>query len=171
MHPVRGERCRTNHAGCARPFEEAFKRWRVSSMRPSSSGCCPSDYGLRRAEAGRNGGAEPPGRSIRSIVHGARARFRATSTRAATLRLRLLARHNFPRCRSWRVPAHSTVAAVKQLQRPRFLALSGFGPRSLSTTKGACRVCAMLSLGQRDSSTADTRLPTKSVESARLRRW
>src|SRR3974377_1090928 len=51
------------------------------------------------------------------------------------------------------------------LQRPRFLALAEFGPRSLVYHEGrAFRVVrALLSLGQRDSATAETRLPTKAV--------
>jgi ribosomal protein L37E len=51
------------------------------------------------------------------------------------------------------------------LQRPRFLALSEFGPRSLVYHEGrAYRVVrAMLSLSQRENATADSKLPTKSV--------
>jgi hypothetical protein len=75
--------------------------------------------------------------------------------------------YNFPR-----LPLMAYVPATLDgsgrqayLQRPRFLALSEFGPRSLVYHEGrAYRVVrAMLSLGQRDSATADTRLPTKSV--------
>ena len=55
------------------------------------------------------------------------------------------------------------------LQRPRFLALSEFGPRSLVYHEGrAFRVArALLSVGQRDSSTAEARLPTKAVRLCR----
>jgi hypothetical protein len=51
------------------------------------------------------------------------------------------------------------------LQRPRFLALSEFGPRSLVYHEGrAYRVVrAMLSLNHQTSATADVRLPTKTV--------
>lgn len=51
------------------------------------------------------------------------------------------------------------------LQRPRFLALSEFGPRSLVYHEGrAYRVVrAMLSLGNQENVTADTRLPVKTV--------
>ncbi len=51
------------------------------------------------------------------------------------------------------------------LQRPRFLALSEFGPRSLVYHEGrAYRVVrALLSLGQRDAATPEVQLPTKSV--------
>jgi len=51
------------------------------------------------------------------------------------------------------------------LQRPRFLALSEFGPRSLVYHEGrAYRVVrAMLQLGHQDSITADVRLPTLTV--------
>ncbi len=55
------------------------------------------------------------------------------------------------------------------LQRPRFLALSEFGPRSLVYHEGrAFRVArALLSLGQRDAATAEARLPTKTVRLCR----
>lgn len=75
--------------------------------------------------------------------------------------------YNFPR-----LPLMAYVPATmdgrgKQtyLQRPRFLALSEFGPRSLVYHEGrAYRVVrALLSLGQRDATTPDVRLPTKSV--------
>jgi hypothetical protein len=51
------------------------------------------------------------------------------------------------------------------LQRPRFLALAEFGPRSLVYHEGrAYRVVrAMLSLGRREAVTADTNLPVESV--------
>ena len=75
--------------------------------------------------------------------------------------------YNFPR-----LPLMAYVPATNDgrgrqtyLQRPRFLALSEFGPRSLVYHEGrAYRVVrALLSLGHRDSATPDTRLPTKSV--------
>jgi hypothetical protein len=75
--------------------------------------------------------------------------------------------YNFPR-----LPLMAYVPATNDgrgkqtyLQRPRFLALAEFGPRSLVYHEGrAYRVVrALLSLGRRDSATADTRLPTKSV--------
>ncbi len=75
--------------------------------------------------------------------------------------------YNFPR-----LPLMAYVPATNDgrgrqtyLQRPRFLALSEFGPRSLVYHEGrAYRVVrALLSLGHQDSATADTRLPTKSV--------
>jgi superfamily II DNA/RNA helicase len=51
------------------------------------------------------------------------------------------------------------------LQRPRFLALAEFGPRSLVYHEGrAYRVVrALLSLGHRESATPDVQLPTKAV--------
>jgi hypothetical protein len=75
--------------------------------------------------------------------------------------------YNFPR-----LPLMAYVPATNDgrgkqtyLQRPRFLALSEFGPRSLVYHEGrAYRVVrALLSLGHRDGATVDTRLPTKSV--------
>lgn len=75
--------------------------------------------------------------------------------------------YNFPR-----LPLMAYVPATNDgrgrqtyLQRPRFLALSEFGPRSLVYHEGrAYRVVrAMLSLNQQTSATADARLPTKTV--------
>ncbi len=75
--------------------------------------------------------------------------------------------YNFPR-----LPLMAYVPATNDgrgrqtyLQRPRFLALSEFGPRSLVYHEGrAYRVVrALLSLSHQGSATPDTRLPTKSV--------
>src|SRR5262249_54975636 len=75
--------------------------------------------------------------------------------------------YNFPR-----LPLMAYVPAATDgrggqtyLQRPRFLALSEFGPRSLVYHEGrAYRVVrALLSLEHPDAPTAETRLPTKSV--------
>lgn len=75
--------------------------------------------------------------------------------------------YNFPR-----LPLMAYVPATSDgrgrqtyLQRPRFLALSEFGPRSLVYHEGrAFRVVrALLSLGKRDHSTPDVQLPTTSV--------
>jgi superfamily II DNA/RNA helicase len=79
--------------------------------------------------------------------------------------------YNFPR-----LPLMAYVPATNDgrgrqtyLQRPRFLALSEFGPRSLVYHEGrAYRVVrALLSFGHRDSTTSDARLPTKSVRICR----
>ena len=75
--------------------------------------------------------------------------------------------YNFPR-----LPLMAYVPATNDglgrqtyLQRPRFLALAEFGPRSLVYHEGrAYRVVrAMLSLGRRDSASPNARLPTESV--------
>ncbi|AKQ68205.1 Helicase, C-terminal:Type III restriction enzyme [Myxococcus hansupus] len=75
--------------------------------------------------------------------------------------------YNFPRLPLMAYVPATTDGRGKQtyLQRPRFLALSEFGPRSLVYHEGrAYRVVrALLSLGQRDASTPDAQLPTKSV--------
>ncbi|MEZ4321154.1 MAG: DEAD/DEAH box helicase [Myxococcota bacterium] len=75
--------------------------------------------------------------------------------------------YNFPRLPLMAyVPATSDGRGKQTyLQRPRFLALSEFGPRSLVYHEGrAYRVVrALLSLGQRDVATPDVQLPTKSV--------
>jgi hypothetical protein len=75
--------------------------------------------------------------------------------------------YNFPR-----LPLLAYIPASRDgrgrqtyLQRPRFLALAEFGPRSLVYHEGrAYRVVrALLSLGHRESATADAQLPTKAV--------
>ncbi|MBI5500477.1 MAG: DEAD/DEAH box helicase [Deltaproteobacteria bacterium] len=75
--------------------------------------------------------------------------------------------YNFPRLPLMAFIPATTDGRGRQtfLQRPRFLALSEFGPRSLVYHEGrAYRVVrALLSLGYRDTATADTKLPTKSV--------
>jgi superfamily II DNA/RNA helicase len=76
--------------------------------------------------------------------------------------------YNFPRLPLMAyVPATSDGRGKQTyLQRPRFLALSEFGPNSLVYHEGrAYRVVrALLSLGQRDAATPDVQLPTKSVK-------
>lgn len=76
--------------------------------------------------------------------------------------------YNFPRLPLMAyVPATSDGRGKQTyLQRPRFLALSEFGPNSLVYHEGrAYRVVrALLSLGQRDAGTPDVQLPTKSVK-------
>ncbi len=76
--------------------------------------------------------------------------------------------YNFPRLPLMAyVPATSDGRGKQTyLQRPRFLALSEFGPNSLVYHEGrAYRVVrALLSLGRRDASTPDVQLPTKSVK-------
>jgi superfamily II DNA/RNA helicase len=75
--------------------------------------------------------------------------------------------YNFPR-----LPLMAFIPSTREgrgrqtwLQRPRFLALAEFGPRSLVYHEGrAFRVArAMLTVGQRDASSAEPRLPTTAV--------
>ena len=75
--------------------------------------------------------------------------------------------YNFPR-----LPLFAYIPASRDgrgrqtyLQRPRFLALAEFGPRSLVYHEGrAYRVVrALLSLGHRESATPDAQLPTQAV--------
>ncbi len=79
--------------------------------------------------------------------------------------------YNFPRLPLMAYIPSSTEGGGRQtfLQRPRFLALSEFGPRSLVYHEGRCfqveRV--MISVGQRDGATAEVRLPTKTVRICR----
>ena len=75
--------------------------------------------------------------------------------------------YNFPRLPLMAyVPATSDGRSRQTyLQRPRFLALAEFGPRSLVYHEGrAYRVVrAMLPLGHRDAATQETQLPTQKV--------
>ena len=75
--------------------------------------------------------------------------------------------YNFPR-----LPLLAYIPASRDgrgrqtyLQRPRFLALAEFGPRSLVYHEGRAHrvVRALLSLGHRESATPDAQLPTKAV--------
>lgn len=75
--------------------------------------------------------------------------------------------YNFPRLPLMAYIPQSRDGRGRQtyLQRPRFLALSEFGPRSLVYHEGrAYRVVrALLSLGHRDSATPEAQLPTRIV--------
>lgn len=79
--------------------------------------------------------------------------------------------YNFPRLPLMAYIPSSAEGGGRQtfLQRPRFLALSEFGPRSLVYHEGRSfqveRV--MISVGQRESATAEIRLPTKTVRICR----
>lgn len=79
--------------------------------------------------------------------------------------------YNFPRLPLLAYIPAATEGGGKQvfLQRPRFLALSEFGPRSLVYHEGrAYRVVrAMLALGGTESATPDIELPTKTVRICR----
>jgi Lhr-like helicase len=80
--------------------------------------------------------------------------------------------YNFPRLPLMAyIPATSDGRGKQTyLQRPRFLALSEFGPRSLVYHEGrAYRVVrAMLALNQQGGGSADVRLPTKTVRICRI---
>ena len=80
--------------------------------------------------------------------------------------------YNFPRLPLMAyIPATSDGRGKQTyLQRPRFLALSEFGPRSLVYHEGrAYRVVrAMLALNQQAGGSADVRLPTKTVRICRI---
>jgi superfamily II DNA/RNA helicase len=75
--------------------------------------------------------------------------------------------YNFPRLPLMAYVPSATDGRSRQtyLQRPRFLALAEFGPRSLVYHEGrAYRVVrALLALGNRDGATPDVQLPTQTV--------
>ncbi|WP_242333319.1 DEAD/DEAH box helicase [Anaeromyxobacter sp. SG66] len=80
--------------------------------------------------------------------------------------------YNFPRLPLMAYVPATTDGSGRQtyLQRPRFLALSEFGPRSLVYHEGrAYRVVrALLSLGSREAVAPDAQLPTKFVRICRV---
>ena len=97
-----------------------------------------------------------------------RARCRATSTRTGTWPRRASCLGTIsPGCLCLAYIPASRDGRGRQtyLQRPRFLALAEFGPRSLVYHEGRAHrvVRALLSLGHRDSATPDAQLPTKAV--------
>jgi len=73
--------------------------------------------------------------------------------------------YNFPRLPLMAYIPAATEGHGRYLQRPRFLALAEFGPGSLVYHEGRMYrvVRAMLSLGTRDSTTSEHRLPTFSI--------
>lgn len=79
--------------------------------------------------------------------------------------------YNFPRLplMAYVPSTHDGRGRQTYLQRPRFLALSEFGPRSLVYHEGrAFRVVkALLAVQRRDGATADVKLPTKAVRICR----
>ena len=159
-------------ATAAKRFDEAFNRWRdlfaAAEEQRDAARRTMDDYSAsyrdKRAAQTRHAQAVD---QLNLLQRGTS----ATSSDFYTYRYLategFLPGYNFPR-----LPLLAYVPASRDgrgrqtyLQRPRFLALAEFGPRSLVYHEGrAYRVVrALLSLGHRESATPDARLPTRAV--------
>ena len=159
-------------AAAAKRFDEAFNRWRdlfaAAEEQRDAARRTMDDYSAsyrdKRAAQTRHAQAVD---QLNLLQRGTN----ATSSDFYTYRYLategFLPGYNFPR-----LPLLAYVPASRDgrgrqtyLQRPRFLALAEFGPRSLVYHEGrAYRVVrALLALGHRDSATPDARLPTRAV--------
>ena len=159
-------------AAAAKRFDDAFNRWRdlfaAAEEQRDAARRTMDDYSAsyrdKRAAQTRHAQAVD---QLNLLQRGTN----ATSSDFYTYRYLategFLPGYNFPR-----LPLLAYVPASRDgrgrqtyLQRPRFLALAEFGPRSLVYHEGrAYRVVrALLSLGHRDSATPDVRLPTRAV--------
>ncbi len=159
-----------------RRFDQAFNRWRdlfvAAEQQRDSARRTMDDYSApqqeKRAAQVRHAQAMD---QINLLQKG------TSSLSSDFYTYRYLATEGFlPGCNFPRLPLMAHIPATSDgrgrqtyLQRPRFLALSEFGPRSLVYHEGrAYRVVrAMLSLNQQGGGTADVRLPTKTIRICR----
>ncbi len=155
-----------------RRFEDAFDRWRdlftAAEQQRDAAHRTESDYSAPPAEK-----KAAKGRYLQAIDQLNLLQKGTSSNSNDFYTYRYLATEGFlPGYNFPRLPLMAYVPATSDgrgrqayLQRPRFLALSEFGPRSLVYHEGrAYRVVrALLSVNHQGSATADTRLPTKSV--------
>ena len=159
-------------AAAAKRFNEAFNRWRelfaaAEEQRDAARGTMDdysASYRDKRAAQARHAQAVDQIDLLQRWTNALSSDFytyRYLATEG------FLPGYNFPR-----LPLLAYVPASRDgrgrqtyLQRPRFLALSEFGPRSLVYHEGrAYRVVrALLSLGHRGSATPDAQLPTRAV--------
>ncbi len=159
-------------ASAARRFDEAFNRWRdlfaAAEEQRDAARRTMDDYSTpyreKRAAQTRHAQAVD---QLNLLQRGTSALSSDFYTYRYLGTEGFLPGYNFPR-----LPLFAYVPASRDgrgrqtyLQRPRFLALSEFGPRSLVYHEGrAYRVVrALLSLGHRESATPDSQLPTKAV--------
>ncbi|MEY4513466.1 MAG: hypothetical protein RLZZ450_5588 [Pseudomonadota bacterium] len=153
-------------------FDKAFDRWRdlflAAEQQRDAAHRTESDYSAPPAEKKAAKGRYMQARDQLELLQ------KGTSSQSSDFyTYRYLATEGFlPGYNFPRLPLMAYVPATNDgrgrqtyLQRPRFLALSEFGPRSLVYHEGrAYRVVrALLSLSHQGSATPDTRLPTKSV--------
>ena len=159
-------------AAAANRFDEAFNRWRdlfaAAEEQRDAARRTMDDYSAsyrdKRAAQTRHAQAVD---QLNLLQRGTNAISSDFYTYRYLATEGFLPGYNFPR-----LPLLAYVPASRDgrgrqtyLQRPRFLALAEFGPRSLVYHEGrAFRVVrALLSLGHRDSATPDSRLPTRAV--------
>ena len=159
-------------AAAAERFDEAFNRWRdlfaAAEEQRDAARRTMDDYSAsyrdKRAAQTRHAQAVD---QLNLLQRGTNAMSSDFYTYRYLATEGFLPGYNFPR-----LPLLAYVPASRDgrgrqtyLQRPRFLALAEFGPRSLVYHEGrAFRVVrALLSLGHRDSATPDARLPTRAV--------
>jgi len=159
-------------AAAARRFDEAFDRWRdlfaAAEEQRDAARRTMDDYSAsyrdKRASQTRHTQAVD---QLNLLQRGTSALSSDFYTYRYLATEGFLPGYNFPR-----LPLFAYIPASRDgrgrqtyLQRPRFLALAEFGPRSLVYHEGrAYRVVrALLSLGHRESATSDARLPTRAV--------
>ena len=159
-------------AAAAERFDEAFNRWRdlfaAAEEQRDAARRTMDDYSAsyrdKRAAQTRHAQAVD---QLNLLQRGTNAISSDFYTYRYLATEGFLPGYNFPR-----LPLLAYVPASRDgrgrqtyLQRPRFLALAEFGPRSLVYHEGrAYRVVrALLSLGHRESATPDVRLPTRAV--------
>jgi len=156
-------------------FEQAFNRWRdlfaAAEQQRDAARRTMDDYSApqqeKRAAQSRHAQAIDQLTLLQSDTRNLNSPSSDFNTYRYLATEGFLPGYNFPR-----LPLMAYIPATNDgrgrqtyLQRPRFLALSEFGPRSLVYHEGrAYRVArAMLALNQQASATADVRLPTKTV--------
>lgn len=156
-------------------FEQSFNRWRdlftAAEQQRDAARRVMDDYSSppqeKRAAQSRHAQAIDQLNLLQSDTRNSNSPSSDFNTYRYLATEGFLPGYNFPR-----LPLMAYIPATNDgrgrqtyLQRPRFLALSEFGPRSLVYHEGrAYRVVrAMLSLSHQAVATADVRLPTKTV--------
>jgi hypothetical protein len=159
-------------ASAAQRFDEAFHRWRhlfaaAEEQRDAARRTMDdysSPYQEKRAAQSRHAQAVD---QLNLLQRGTSALSSDFYTYRYLATEGFLPGYNFPR-----LPLLAYIPASRDgrgrqtyLQRPRFLALAEFGPRSLVYHEGRAHrvVRALLSLGHRDAATPDAQLTTKAV--------
>lgn len=156
-------------------FEQAFNRWRdlfaAAEQQRDAARRTMDDYSApqqeKRAAQSRHAQAIDQLNLLQSDTRNSNSPSSDFNTYRYLATEGFLPGYNFPRLPLMAyIPANNDGRGRQTyLQRPRFLALSEFGPRSLVYHEGrAYRVVrAMLSLSHQAGATADVRLPTKRV--------
>lgn len=163
-------------AGAARRFDAAFDRWRgllaaAESQRDAARKILDSYASSQRDKnAARSRHAQSMDQ-ITLLQQGTSSASSDFYTYRYLATEGFLPGYNFPRLPLMAYVPSAVEGGGKQtyLQRPRFLALSEFGPRSLVYHEGrAYRVVrALLPLSSKETTTPDAQLPTKAVRICR----